>query len=83
MTLQVIFIYVVIGVLAAFLAAWLMPKSRLGLLGDLVAGVAGSFIGGWIFLQLGVYMTGSLWPVVAAIVGALMFTGIPRLLGMF
>jgi uncharacterized membrane protein YeaQ/YmgE (transglycosylase-associated protein family) len=82
MTIQTVFIYVLIGMLAAFLAAWLMPKSKFGLLGDLVSGIVGSFLGGWFFLQLGIYVSGIIWPVAAALLGGIVFTIIPRLLSL-
>jgi uncharacterized membrane protein YeaQ/YmgE (transglycosylase-associated protein family) len=80
MNMQAVFILVVIGVLAGFLASWLMPKSHFGLLGDLVVGVVGSFLGSWIFGLLGAYLGGYLWALVAAFLGALLLLGILRLI---
>lgn len=80
MNIQTVFIYVLIGVLTAFIASWLMPKSRFGLVGDLVVGVLGSFIGGLIFTLLGVYFGSYLWPLVTAFFGALLLLLIPRLI---
>jgi uncharacterized membrane protein YeaQ/YmgE (transglycosylase-associated protein family) len=79
MTIQTVIVYLLIGVLAAFLASWLMPKSALSLPGDLVIGVVGSFLGGWIFSLLDVYLGSYLWAYVSAFLGALLFLGIIRL----
>jgi uncharacterized membrane protein YeaQ/YmgE (transglycosylase-associated protein family) len=41
-------IFLLVGLMADWLAGVIM-KSRYGLIGDLIIGVVGSFLGGWLF----------------------------------
>ena len=80
MNIQTVFVYVLIGIMVTFLSAWIMPRSRPGLAGELVAGVVGSFTGGWIFFQIGVYFSGYLWPLASAFFGALLLLSLLRII---
>jgi len=82
MSIQNLLVFLLIGLLAGFIASRLMPKSRLGLVGDLIAGVLGSFLGGWIFNLLGVYIGSYLWPLVTAFFGALLLLFVLRLINL-
>ncbi len=44
--------WLVVGLVAGVLAALLV--GGVGLVGDIIVGIVGAFIGGWIFRQLGV-----------------------------
>lgn len=44
--------WVIVGLIAGVLAALLV--GGVGLVGDIIIGVVGAFVGGWIFRQLGV-----------------------------
>ncbi len=44
--------WLVVGLVAGVLAALLV--GGVGLIGDIVVGIVGAFVGGWIFRQLGV-----------------------------
>ncbi|MEX2582827.1 MAG: GlsB/YeaQ/YmgE family stress response membrane protein [Gemmatimonadota bacterium] len=44
--------WIIVGLVAGVLAAMLV--GGVGLLGDILVGIAGAFVGGWIFRQLGV-----------------------------
>ena len=44
--------WLVVGLVAGVLAALLV--GGVGLIGDIIVGVVGAFVGGWIFRQLGV-----------------------------
>jgi uncharacterized membrane protein YeaQ/YmgE (transglycosylase-associated protein family) len=48
-----IFTWLVVGLIAGVLASAVMRGSGFGLLGDIVLGVIGAFVGGWTFRQLG------------------------------
>ena len=54
MTSQSLILFLVIGCLAGFLAGKIMKGSGFGLVGDLVVGVLGAFVGGWVFSLLGI-----------------------------
>jgi uncharacterized membrane protein YeaQ/YmgE (transglycosylase-associated protein family) len=61
---------IVIGILAGFIASKLVSGSGKGLLMDLVIGIVGSVLGGWIFTLLGLGAYGLVGQLVMAIVGA-------------
>jgi uncharacterized membrane protein YeaQ/YmgE (transglycosylase-associated protein family) len=63
--------WVVVGLLAGWLAGFVMEGGGYGLIGDMVLGLVGSVGGGWIFRALGVSAGGGLVPTVfVAFVGA-------------
>jgi len=64
--------WVVLGLIAGFVASKLVNKSGEGVLMDLVLGIIGAVGGGWLFNQFGQPgVTGlNLWSVVVAVVGA-------------
>lgn len=72
-------LFLVIGVVAGFLAGKIMKGAGFGLLGDLIVGVIGSFIGVWVFGLLGISSGGILGLLIAAVVGALLLLYIIRL----
>lgn len=69
MTTESLVIFIVVGVVAGFLAGVLVRGYGLGLVGNLVVGVVGAFLAGWLLPQLGVsFSVGS--PLVTSIVYA-------------
>ena len=63
--------WVVVGLLAGWLAGIVMKDGGYGLIGDLVLGVVGSVAGGWIFRAVGVSAGVGLFPtLLVAFVGA-------------
>jgi uncharacterized membrane protein YeaQ/YmgE (transglycosylase-associated protein family) len=63
--------WVVVGLLAGGLAWIMMKDGGYGLVGDMVLGLVGSVVGGWIFRTLGVFPGGGFFPTVfVAFVGA-------------
>lgn len=44
--------WLIVGLVAGVLAALLV--GGVGLIGDIIVGIVGAFVGGWIFAQLGV-----------------------------
>jgi uncharacterized membrane protein YeaQ/YmgE (transglycosylase-associated protein family) len=72
---------VVIGIVAGFLAGKIMRGRGYGLIVDLLLGIVGSFVGGWIFTQLHISMgNGLLGQLLMALVGALLLLFIVRLI---
>jgi uncharacterized membrane protein YeaQ/YmgE (transglycosylase-associated protein family) len=65
-------IWVVLGLIAGFIASKLINKQGEGLLMDIVLGVVGAFVGGWLFRLFGSSgVTGlNLWSLLVAVVGA-------------
>ena len=72
MTLHMTVVLVVVGLLVAWLAGHLMKNGGYGVMGDVGLGVAGSLLGGALFLGLG---AGPGWFVVLTLasMGALLF----------
>ncbi|MGV8026526.1 MAG: GlsB/YeaQ/YmgE family stress response membrane protein [Anaerolineaceae bacterium] len=64
-----IFGILVIGLIAGFIADKIV-KNTFGLWGDLLIGVAGSFLGYWIFGLLGISVGSFFGEIIAAVVGA-------------
>jgi len=73
-------VFLLIGLIAGWLADMLVKGVAFGLVGDLVVGVIGAFIGGWLLNTLGIFPPGSfIGPVIAAFVGAVILLLIIRL----
>jgi uncharacterized membrane protein YeaQ/YmgE (transglycosylase-associated protein family) len=79
MSTEHLLIFLAIGILAGFLAGRIMKGKGFGLLGDLIVGVIGAFIGVWLFGQLHISSAGILGLLIAAIIGALILLYIIRL----
>ncbi len=62
--------FLIIGLIAGWIADMLVKGSQFGLLGDLIVGVIGAFIGGFIFNALGIDAYGLLGSIVMAVIGA-------------
>jgi uncharacterized membrane protein YeaQ/YmgE (transglycosylase-associated protein family) len=45
--------WLIVGLVAGVLASLLVGGSGLGILGDIVVGIAGAFVGGWLFREMG------------------------------
>lgn len=79
MSTEHLFLFLVIGVVAGFLAGKIMRGAGYGLVGDLIVGVIGSFIGVWVFGLFGIAAGGILGLLVASVVGALLLLYVIRL----
>ena len=70
-----------VGVPPGWLAGQVMKGGGFGLVGDLVVGVIGAFIGGWLFGVLGISAGGGLiGSLVCATIGAIVLIFLVRLL---
>ncbi|MFG0326989.1 MAG: GlsB/YeaQ/YmgE family stress response membrane protein [Phycisphaerales bacterium JB037] len=65
--------FLLIGLAAGWIAGQIMKGSSFGLVGNLVVGVVGAILGGWLFGQLGIGNGGLIWSLFAAVVGACLF----------
>jgi uncharacterized membrane protein YeaQ/YmgE (transglycosylase-associated protein family) len=45
--------WIIVGLVAGVLASLVMGGSGYGLIGDIIIGIVGAFVGGWIFQKLG------------------------------
>ena len=72
--------WIVVGLVAGFLASVVMRGGGFGIVGDILAGIVGSFIGGWLFGVLGISAGGGLvGSIIVAFIGACILIGILRL----
>lgn len=76
--------WIVVGLIAGWLAGKVMHGRGFGLLGDIIVGVVGALVGGWLadsVLGLGVGITGfNLTTILVAFVGAVVVLFVLRLL---
>jgi uncharacterized membrane protein YeaQ/YmgE (transglycosylase-associated protein family) len=65
--------FLIIGLIAGWLAGKIMKGSGYGLIGDLIIGVIGAMIGGYLFGLLGVSLSSSglIGSLITAIIGAI------------
>lgn len=65
-------VVLVVGALAGWLAGTLMKGRGFGLLGNLVVGIIGAFLGSHLFAALGVHLaSGLLGSLITAVIGAM------------
>ena len=70
--------WIVIGIIAGWLTGKIMRGAGYGVLMDLILGLVGAVIGGWIFGLLGITALGFLGSLAAAVVGAVVLVAIAR-----
>lgn len=51
--MEPILIWLIVGLIAGVLASLIVGGAGYGLIGDIVVGIAGSFVGSWVFRELG------------------------------
>jgi uncharacterized membrane protein YeaQ/YmgE (transglycosylase-associated protein family) len=72
---------VIVGLVAGWVTGKIMKGSGYGPLMDIVLGIAGSMVGGWIMRMFGFYTSGGLIPsVLVAILGAVVLVSFVRIL---
>jgi uncharacterized membrane protein YeaQ/YmgE (transglycosylase-associated protein family) len=74
--------WLVVGLVAGVLASFVMGGTGYGLIGDIIVGIVGAFVGGWIFRQLGAAVPiGGLGGIIlVAFIGAVVLLFILRVL---
>jgi uncharacterized membrane protein YeaQ/YmgE (transglycosylase-associated protein family) len=73
--------FILIGLAAGWLAGQVMKGSGFGVLGDIVVGVIGSLLGGFIFSELGIWPGGGLvGSLIVATIGAIVLLFLLRLI---
>jgi len=71
--------FVLIGLVAGWLAGMLVRGGGFGVLGDIVVGIVGAVLGGYLFRFLGIYPGGGLFAALAvATIGAVVLIVILR-----
>jgi uncharacterized membrane protein YeaQ/YmgE (transglycosylase-associated protein family) len=74
--------WIVLGLIAGFIASKIVNKSGEGLILDIVLGVVGAVVGGWLFNAFGMSgVTGfNVYSMVVAVLGAIVFLVLYHLL---
>lgn len=72
MDAQQIVVFIIIGGIAGWLAGVILKTGGFGLVGNIIIGILGAVLGGWLFGVLGISIGGGEWigPIVTATVGA-------------
>ena len=79
---QSLLVIIVVGIVAGWLAGKVMEGGGFGIIGDLVVGLIGAFIGDWLLPQLGIHFgVGLVALIVNAFIGAVVLLLILRLVG--
>jgi len=72
--------FLLIGLIAGWLAGKVMRGGGYGVVGDMIVGVIGALIGGWLFGQLGISAGGLIGAIITAFVGAIILIFLLRLI---
>jgi uncharacterized membrane protein YeaQ/YmgE (transglycosylase-associated protein family) len=72
--------FLLIGLIAGWLAGQVMRGGGFGLVGDMIVGVIGAFLGGWLFGLLGIAAGGLIGSLITAFVGAVVLIFLLRLI---
>ena len=70
---ETLLIWLLIGAIAGWLASKVVRGGGMGLLGDIVVGIIGAFIGAWLLTRLGITIAhGLIGTVASATLGAIL-----------
>ncbi len=73
--------WLVVGLIAGWLAGVVMKGGGYGMVADIVIGILGGILGGWIFSALGIGTgSGLIGGIIVAFVGAVVLVAITRVL---
>jgi uncharacterized membrane protein YeaQ/YmgE (transglycosylase-associated protein family) len=79
---QSLLVIIVVGIVAGWLAGRVMEGGGFGLIGDLLVGLIGAFIGDWLLPRLGVHLgAGMVALIINAFIGAVVLLLLLRLIG--
>ena len=75
-------VILVVSLIAGWLAGKIMQGTGFGIIGDLIVGIIGAFIGAWLWRVLSLPLLGNFWinAIVTATVGALVLLFVLRLI---
>jgi uncharacterized membrane protein YeaQ/YmgE (transglycosylase-associated protein family) len=76
---QSVIAWLVIGLLAGWLAGKVSRGRGFGCIADILLGLVGAVLGGWIFMKLDILGHGFLYSLAAATIGAVILVAIARL----
>ncbi len=80
MSLTSLIWFLLIGLIAGWLAGRVMRGGGFGVVGDMIVGIIGALLGGWLFGVLGIHAGGLIGSIITAFVGAVLFIFLLRLI---
>jgi len=80
MALSALVWYLIVGLIAGWLAGKFMRGGGYGLIGDIIVGIIGAIVGGWLFGLLGINAGGLIGSIIVAFIGAVILIAILRAL---
>lgn len=72
--------FLIIGLIAGWLAGQVMKGGGYGIVGDMIIGVIGAFLGGWLFSLIGISAGGLIGELITAFVGAVVLIFLLRMI---
>ncbi len=70
--------WIIVGLIAGWLAGKVMKGGGYGVLVDIILGILGAVVGGWVFGLLGFHAGGLIGTIIVAFVGAVILVWIVR-----
>jgi uncharacterized membrane protein YeaQ/YmgE (transglycosylase-associated protein family) len=81
MSTETLLVWLLVGAVAGWLASLVVRGGGMGLLGDIVVGIVGAFIGSWLLVRLGVHVgVGIVGAIVTSAIGAILLLLVIRLI---
>ena len=78
LSLSTVVWWLLVGLIAGFLASVVMRGGGYGILGDIIVGIVGAFLGGFLASLLGLGASGFIGTVIIAFIGACILIAILR-----
>jgi uncharacterized membrane protein YeaQ/YmgE (transglycosylase-associated protein family) len=78
MTLQSFLVFLILGALAGWISGLIAKGRGFGLPGNIIVGIVGAFLGGFVFRVLGISAYTFLGQLIFAVLGALLFLWLLR-----
>jgi uncharacterized membrane protein YeaQ/YmgE (transglycosylase-associated protein family) len=72
--------WIIVGLIAGWAAGKIMKGGGYGVVMDIVLGIVGAVIGGWLLGALGIYAGGLIGSIVVAIIGAVFLIWVTRMI---
>ena len=81
MTVSALIWFLLVGLIAGWLAGQVMKGGGYGVIGDMIVGVIGALLGGWLFGRLGISAGGGLiGAIIVAFIGAVILIFLLRVI---
>ena len=72
--------WIIVGLIAGWAAGRIMKGGGYGVIADVLLGIVGGGVGGWVVGLFGIAAGGFIWSIVVAILGAVILIWVTRLI---